>query len=133
MGAKRASHVVSLVTNVVAATVLAVMTTRNAKYRTGETFWAKHGASVAVWVSIPLVAADPTRHVLQDAGLWTGASSFMYRSSCEHADVRCLSVTGFTFLMFTYVGFACMLGGVLVSTGAARKLSSGWRRIRRGE
>lgn len=132
MGAKRASHVVSLVTNVVAATVLAIMTTRNARYRSGETFWAKHGASVAVWVSVPLVAADPTRHVLQDAGLWTDESSMMYRSNCDHADVRCLSVTGFTFLMFTYVGFACMLGGVFVSTGAAGKLSNGWRRVRRG-
>ena len=87
------------------------------------------GATVA---SVQLVSADPLRHVLQDRGAW-GASSAMYREGCPHGDVRCLSAVGWTFLLFTYAGFACIIFGSLWSADALGKLSREWRRRTRGD
>ena len=55
----------------------------------------------------------------------------MYRPGCGHADVRCLSGIGATCLLATYVGFACLISGVLWSADVPRKLRDGWRRAAR--
>ena len=55
----------------------------------------------------------------------------MFRPGCGHADVRCLSGIGATCLLATYVGFACLISGVLWSADVTRKLRDGWRRAAR--
>ena len=72
------------------------------------TFWNRVGPAFLVMVSIPLVMLDLTRHVLQDGEMWMGP---MYRPYCMHHDVRCLSVLGWTCLLSTYAGFACLISG----------------------
>lgn len=125
---KHASHLASLVVNASASAAIAIATHRNAKYRDVEgTFWERRGPTVLTVASVPLVTADPLRHVLQDRGAW-GPSSAMYRFGCVHEDVRCLSAVGWMFLFFTYAGFACMIFGSLWSADALRKLSREWRR-----
>ena len=119
--------------NASASGVIAILTHRNAKYRDVEgTFWERRGPTVLTVASVPLVSADPLRHVLQDRGAW-GASSAMYREGCPHGDVRCLSAVGWMFLLFTYAGFACMIFGSLWSADALGKLSREWRRRTRGD
>ena len=59
-----------------------------------------------------------------DAGIWTGKSSDMYRPGCNARGLhgfRCLSMTGATFLAFTYVGFALLVAGELFVFGGALK------------
>ena len=130
---KRASHLASLTVNASASGVIAILTHRNAKYRDVEgTFWERRGPTVLTVASVPLVSADPLRHVLQDRGAW-GASSAMYREGCPHGDVRCLSAVGWMFLLFTYAGFACMIFCSLWSADALGKLSREWRRRTRGD
>jgi hypothetical protein len=46
------------------------------------------GPAALVMLSVPLVCADPLRHVLQDTGMWSSAASHMYlppdsASTCE--------------------------------------------------
>ena len=45
--------------------------------------------------------------------------------------MRCLSGIGATCLLATYVGFACLISGVLWSADVTRKLRDGWRRAAR--
>jgi len=52
-----------------------------------------------------------------DSGIWPSPSSDMYRANCDHSVQRlggiyCLSVVGWLFtIVFTYLGFACMIVG----------------------
>lgn len=54
---------------------------------------------------------------IADSGIWSGPSSSMYKPHCGHSERRlggltCLSLTGWLFtIVFTYVGFACMVTG----------------------
>ena len=59
----------------------------------------------------------------------------MYRKGCVpfHADIRCLSLTGFLFtILFTYTGFALLLASVLWSADLPRKVAAAWARRKRG-
>ena len=66
---------------------------------------------------LKLLAAPPA-----DSGVWFGPSSSMYRPGCSPVSglhgFWCLSVTGWTFQLCTWIGFALMV------TGAARCLSA---------
>ena len=90
----------------------------------GGNRWNKRGPLLLTLASVPLVMLDLTRHVLQDGGAWIEGSR-MYRPGCGHADVRCLSGIGATCLLATYVGFACLISGVLWSADVPRKLRDG--------
>jgi hypothetical protein len=84
-----------------------------------------------VFCSIPLIMLDNVRHVLQD-GEMIGKWSSMYRSDkkCYHHDFRCLSLVGWTCQIATTVGFALLLLGVLMSSGAWVKLKRRYRELR---
>src|SRR5687767_9203899 len=93
--------------------VLMAYTARTSQRRSG-TKWQRYGPMILVMVSVPLVMADPTRHVLQDANIWKPPSSSEYRAGCHSETIRCLSVLGVFFtIIFTYVGFACLILGTL--------------------
>ena len=108
---------------------VAIATARRARSRRGRV-WVRYGPSALTGASVPLLCADPVRHVLQDEGAWT-RGSHMYRDGCEHADARCLSVVGWIFLMCTYVGFACLIVGAMWNADAFGKLGREWSRRRR--
>ncbi|KAK9813126.1 hypothetical protein WJX72_009501 [[Myrmecia] bisecta] len=101
------------------------------------TGWSKWGPLVLVVLSVPLVMADLTRHVLQDAGIWPSPGSDMYRPDCDHSarhlgGITCLSLVGWLFtIVFTYLGFACLIAGVLWGADIHIKLRRAWRDIRR--
>lgn len=73
-------------------------------------------------MSVPLVMADLTRHVLQDEGMLP-ASFSMFRPGCHENDMRCLSLVGWLFtVVCTYSGFICLFIGVLWSADMHIKL-----------
>jgi len=99
------------------------------------TWRKKWGPTFLLALAVPLVSADPLRHVLQDSGVWSGPSSSMYRPGCGPVSglhgFLCLSVTGVTFQACTYLGFALLLTGVFWQAELVPKLRAGWRDIRR--
>ena len=70
-------------------------------------------------VECVLVPADPP--VVADSDIWPSPGSDMYRPHCEHSvhnlgGIYCLSLVGWLFtIVFTYLGFAMMITGQLVS------------------
>lgn len=81
-------------------------------------------------LAILLVMADPTRHVLQDAGIW-GESSYMYRSGCNSDTLKCLSVIGVFFtVIFTYTGYGLLMFSVIWGTEVHVKIYNAWKAIR---
>ena len=126
---KRLAHSVSFGVTLAVLTNIAQMVRWKSKTRGGNR-WNKRGPLLLTLASVPLVMLDLTRHVLQDGGAWIEGSR-MYRPGCGHADVRCLSGIGATCLLATYVGFACLISGVLWSADVPRKLRDGWRRAAR--
>lgn len=101
------------------------------------THWQRFGPLYLVAASVPLVMADLTRHVLQDSGIWPSPSSDMYRPHCNHSVKRfggiyCLTLVGWLFtIVFTYLGFACMILGVFWAADLGRKVRIAWRQLRR--
>jgi hypothetical protein len=61
----------------------------------------------------------------------------MYRPHCNHSVKRfggiyCLSVVGWLFtIVFTYLGFACMILGVFWAADLGRKVRVAWRQLRK--
>jgi len=76
-----------------------------------------------------LVMADPTRHVLQDAEIWT--ASHMYKPNCHSDTLKCLSAIGWIFTFFcTYFGYFLLIVAVLWGTDVVPKLRAAWQQIR---
>lgn len=99
------------------------------------THWQRFGPSYLLLIATPLVLADMTRHCLQDAGIWTGMSSRMYRPNCGPVSglhgIWCLSVTGMLFsIAFTYSGFSLMVIAIFWSANLGAKLRKSWANIR---
>jgi len=93
---------------------LMAYTAKKSRDRDGGTFFHQFGPLIVVMISVPMVLADPTRHVLQDANLWLPPSSSEYRSDCHDETIRCLSVVGVLFtIVMTYFGFALLIYGTL--------------------
>lgn len=91
-----------------------------------------------VLASIPLIMADPTRHVLQDADIWRPPSSSMYiGGDCDPKGLKgfmCLSLVGWLFtIVFTYTGFGMLLAGVVIGAGVPGKVRKAWRDLRRAQ
>jgi len=118
--------------------LLAMMAfTANAAHRrAGMALWQQYGPLVLIMLSFPLVMADPTRHVLQDANIWPSPGSSEYRSDCHDETIRCLSVLGVFFTIFmTYTGFALMIWGSLWNANfidKLREIRDKWRELRSG-
>jgi len=135
-GAKSFSHSISFGVTLAALTNLAQYVAWKTSVRKGR-HWQKFGPLYLVCVAVPLVMADLTRHVLQDSGIWSGPSSSMYKPNCGHSERRlggitCLSLTGWLFtIVFTYIGFACMITGIFWGADMHIKLRKAWRGLRR--
>jgi len=114
---------------------LMAYTAKKAQDRFG-TFYQQYGPLIMIMISVPLVLADPTRHVLQDANVWPPPSSSEYRPDCHDETIRCLSVLGVFFtIIMTYSGFALLIWGTLWNANFLDKLRDirdKWRELRAG-
>jgi len=103
----------------------------------GGSHMNKYGPFYFVFLSVPLVMADLTRHILQDTNVWPEPGSAEYRDGCETENVSCLSVVGIIFtIVCTYLGFISLAIGVLWNAQIWTKLKEireRWKAIRRGE
>lgn len=129
------SHTLSFAVILAVLTNLAQYTAYKCKDRRGS-HWQRFGPLYLICAAIPLIMADLTRHVLQDAGVWSGPSSSMYRPDCSSVHgihgLRCLTLTGWFFtIVFTYTGFASLLVGVAWATNLHATVVSAWRQARR--
>lgn len=132
-GAKSFAHSITFGITLAVLSNIAQFTAWSAKTRKGGGHWGKWGPTYLVSASVPLVMADLTRHVLQDADLWPAPGSAMYSPSCGHADIRCLSIVGWFFtIICTYSGFACLVLGTLWSANLHKKVGKAWRAARHG-
>jgi len=115
--------------------VLMAYTAAASRHRSG-TNWYRYGPMILVMISVPLVMADPSRHVLQDANVWPPPGSSEYRPDCHDETIRCLSVLGVFFtIIMTYTGFACLIWGTLWNGNFMDKLRDirdKWRELRAG-
>jgi len=134
--ARKAGHTTSFVLTLVMLLALLAYVVRCSKRRRGTT-WKKYGPTILTIISIPLIMADPSRHVLQDQGAWPPPSSNEYRAGCPTATIRCLSVLGVFFtIIFTYLGFCVLMYGSLWNgniMGKLREIRQHWRELRNGE
>jgi len=84
-------------------------------------------------LAVPLVMADLTRHVMMDANV--GPPLPMYQTNCTHThlwqNVECLSVYGWLLTIgCTWIGYACLMAGVIWATGLLQRVTRTWRRLR---
>eukprot|EP01025_Chloroclados_australasicus_P063257 TRINITY_DN8358_c1_g1_i1.p2 TRINITY_DN8358_c1_g1~~TRINITY_DN8358_c1_g1_i1.p2 ORF type:complete len:260 (-),score=6.55 TRINITY_DN8358_c1_g1_i1:371-1063(-) len=129
---KQFAHALTLVINLVILTNLIQYVAWTCASRKGS-HWVRYGPTYLVSLSLPLICADSTRHVLVDNGYFQEALG-EYRAGCHYEYVRCLSAIGWLFtIFFTYAGFACLLIGILWAANMHKKMAAGWRTIRRGE
>jgi len=92
------------------------------KYRRGS-FWHVYGPLMMTIVAGFLVMADLTRHVLVDAGVWTGPSGSEYRNNCNEETMRCFSATGWIVTFgCTYLGFFLLFYGTLWNANIIAKV-----------
>ena len=124
---KQLSHSISFAITLAIVTNIAQMVFWSRTARSGTT-WEIFGPFALTLLAIPLVMVDLTRHVLQDGNI---VKAYMYRDGCPHADVRCLSLIGWSCLLSTYVGFACLITGVLWNSNIIPKVMSAVSRRRR--
>lgn len=96
-----------------------------------KTHWEIYGPVYFTALSVPLVMADLTRHILQDASIWPSPGSDEYRPDCTPDGIRCLSLIGWLFtIVFTWSGFLFLLLGVLWSADIHNKLRKAWKQGR---
>lgn len=92
-----------------------------------------YGPTYFVVASLPLILADPLRHVLMDYGALPDSFS-MYRDDCDSETVACLSVAGvFITIVCTYLGFTLLFIGSLWSANICdkcRELRVKWSELR---
>lgn len=93
----------------------------------------RYGPFYLTLLAVPLIMADLTRHVLQDADM---ISLSMYRDGCDHhtgfRGITCLGVWGWLFtIIFTYSGFLCLLIGTFWAANIVGKVKDAWSNIRR--
>eukprot|EP00743_Colponemidia_sp_Colp-15_P009515 GILK01010405.1.p2 GENE.GILK01010405.1~~GILK01010405.1.p2 ORF type:complete len:115 (-),score=20.97 GILK01010405.1:266-610(-) len=88
--------------------------------------WQRFGPMYLILLSLPLVMADLTRHVLQDSGVWPEGESAMFN------DDGSLSPIGWLFtIFFTWSGFTLMIVGSLWLANIHTKLYEIYKTIRR--
>ncbi|GFH20861.1 hypothetical protein V8C86DRAFT_617545 [Haematococcus lacustris] len=114
-------------------TNLTQYTYHKAASRSG-TLWQRQGPTLLLALATPLLLADLVRHCLQDAGLWTGPSSSMYRDDCDEVSgihgLACLTLVGWLFsILFTYSGFVLMISAVFWSASLGSKVRRAWSQI----
>lgn len=99
---------------------------RKAMMRRG---WSVRGPFYLMIVAFFFVMAEPTRHVLNDSGMWPGGSQ--YRPYCPTKSFRCLSVVGWVVTIFcSYLGFITLFAAVLWDVDILRDIKEKWRELR---
>lgn len=98
------------------------------------THWQRFGPLYFTILSVPLIMADLTRHVLQDTDVWPPPSSSEYREGCDEETMKCLTVTGVFFtIIFTWLGFLCLFIGTMWNANIMqhlREIRRRWRELR---
>lgn len=90
--------------------------------------WERFGPVYLVGLSVPLVMADLTRHILDDEHI-LGPGWAMFRPGCSPDGITCLSVVGWIFtIVCTYSGFICLFVGVLWSADVHKKFAAAVRK-----
>jgi len=106
----------------------------HAKNNRFGTHWQKWGPTYLTLIATLLVLADPLRHVLQDANVWTSPSSYEYKANCDSETLRCMSVTGGLITIgCTYTGFLLLAIAVGWNANIVEKfgeLRQRWRELR---
>jgi len=101
--------------------------------------WQVYGPLYLTAIGALFIMADPTRHILQDTGVWPAGpgkwSSSMYHwSGCAHgSNITCLTLVGALFEVFTYLGFATLLTGTMWNANICekcRELQEKWHELR---
>jgi len=77
-----------------------------------------------------LILVDPSRHMLENMGAWTGESVDTMRQGCEGEGWNCLSVTGIIMLVATYTGFIFLFIAGLWNANIFSKIGA-WMRNRK--
>jgi len=126
-------HVLGLAVTAAMLLCMLIYTIYSLRSRWGG-FCQKYGPVLLVAISIPLILAEPLRHILQDQEIWTGDSSKIYRDDCHSGYLDCLSPTGWliTFTA-TYSGFILLFVGSLWNANicaTCEKIRDKWRRLR---
>lgn len=132
-GARALSHAISFGVTLAVLTNICQYIAWKTKGRKGS-HWQRFGPLYICMLSVPLVMADLTRHLLQDSGVWASPGSSMYRPGCHvpgPIKFRCLSLVGWLFtVLFTYSGFLCLIISTLWSARVGTKVRTAWRSIR---
>lgn len=127
------SHAIGFAVTLAASSNLAQYVAWKAYGRRGS-HWNRWGPTYLVVASVPLTAADYIRHILLDANLGIAKHMEMYRPGCEKrgfAAAECLSMVGlFVTIICTYVGFACLIVGIIWAADLGAKVKATWRRLR---
>ena len=93
-----------------------------------KTHISRYGPIYLTCLSVPLVMADLTRHVLQDNGI-LGPSASMFRNDCPYKleSFECLTVVGWLVsVVCTYLGYICLFWGVLWCADMHIKIRHAW-------
>ena len=103
--ARHTAHLATLIIDLVIIGGLCIYVTYKARDRYPYPFswWNKWGPTVLCWISLPLVVADPLRHVLSDNAIWKSCQRRCgdvwpldcdYSSSEYHCALACYPAEG---------------------------------------
>lgn len=125
--ARTAAHTLSFGLQLAILTNLVQLTAHKCRAAGG-----RYGPAWAAAAAACLLMADPTRHVLQDAGVWSGPGSNMYVDGCTDASglrgLRCLTPVGWLFsVLATGAGFALLVWATLRATASGARGRAAWR------
>ncbi|GAM26600.1 hypothetical protein SAMD00019534_097750 [Acytostelium subglobosum LB1] len=105
--------------------------------RSDKGHWHKYGPFYLTLAAVPLATIDLLRHILVDNGIWTPNSWWnpsAYRPNCHHADIVCLTPTGWFFVIFcTYSGYILLMWGTIWCADLHLKIRHVWRQLRPNE
>lgn len=97
------------------------------------TWWNRFGPLIFTIAAALLIMAEPTRHALQDTGVWPEPGSAQYKPHCGES-MSCLTTVGIMFtIVCTYTGFICLAIGGLWNANIRkilRKVRMRWRELR---
>ncbi|EFA83018.1 membrane selenoprotein [Heterostelium album PN500] len=102
--------------------------------RSDKGHWYKFGPFYLTAVAVPFATVDILRHILVDNGLWTTKSRWSpaaYRPGCNSESMKCLSATGWFFVVFcTYFGYILLMVGTIWCADLHLKIKKLWKQLR---
>ncbi|GMH34535.1 hypothetical protein BSKO_02369 [Bryopsis sp. KO-2023] len=99
--------------------------------------WHRWGPFWLLLASVPLTAADLMRHIIIDGGFMIGRFLLTYVQDCEDesgfSGFSCLSNVAVLFMLFSYLGFGCMIVGLFWGLGIVGKVKKAYGQIRNAQ